>query len=296
MINVKPLVLFLVYLLLNACSHSPSTKASNSSTALSKTSLGVITLDEGIDASASDPATGDIHTYIVTTPTATYYLDKQGGGLSSMLDKDGVDWLGFNNRKGSGWKGEYRGFPNAIHKQDGNYFHAINSSTDASSSAVSINTDQHVRIEFTSANKQWQAQWDFYPDRCDFTMTKISDGYHYWILYEGVPNGSMDPTDFWYSSADTRSHLITDTNTRDLPSPEWIAFGDVDSTRMLYLLNHNDDSHPDEYVSRPHMTVFGFGRLNKDKFLDQPKRFSLGFVESTDYSKVENTIKSAVAQ
>lgn len=254
-----------------------------------------VVLTEGIDASASDPVSGEINSYIITTPTATYYLDKQGGGLSSMLDINGVDWIDFNNKKGSGWKGEYRGFPNAIHKQDGSYFHAINAGTDLSSSVVSINTAKHVRIEFTSDNKQWQGIWDFYPDRCDFTMSKVSEGYHYWVLYEGVPNGKMDVTDFWYSSADSRSHLIAETLTGDLPHPEWIAFGDADSTRMLYLLNHNDDSHPDEYVSRPYMTVFGFGRSGKGKFIDGPQRFSLGFIESTDYAKIDKTMKEHVA-
>lgn len=80
-----------------------------------------VSLTHGVDASA-----GSLPAYIVTTENATYYLEKSGGGLSSLLDQDGIDWIGFNNIKGSGWKGEYRGFPNAVHQQDGNYFHAMN--------------------------------------------------------------------------------------------------------------------------------------------------------------------------
>ena len=83
-----------------------------------------VVLTHGIDESA-----GGDENFIITTPTATYYLEKSGGGLSSMLDKDGVDWLGFHKEEGSGWKGEYRGFPNSIHKQDGSYFHAMNAKT-----------------------------------------------------------------------------------------------------------------------------------------------------------------------
>ena len=78
-------------------------------------------LRHGVDESA-----GGLSAYIVTISNATFYLEKEGGGLSSMLDTDGVDWIGFHNVAGSGWKGEYRGFPNAIHKQDGSYFHAMN--------------------------------------------------------------------------------------------------------------------------------------------------------------------------
>jgi len=255
------------------------------------TSKGVatMTLKNGKDFSA-----GNLSAYVITTPTATYFLEKTGGGLSSMLDKDGVDWLGFHNIKGSGWKGEYRGFPNAIHKQDGNYFHAMNEKTQLASSIVNINSEQHIQIEFTSNNKQWKGRWDFYPDRLDFTMSKVSEGYQYWILYEGVPNGKMDETDFWYSSADTKSHLINESQHGDLPYPEWIAFGDVKSTRMLYLLNHNDDKHPDDYISRPYMTVFGFGRSGKGKYIKEPKTFSIGFIESTNYQRIEHKMKHII--
>lgn len=232
--------------------------------------------------------------YIITTPNATYFLEKKGGGLSSMLDIDGVDWLGFHNEKGSGHKGEYRGFPNAIHKQDGNYFHALNAGTDLSTSVVDIESKQHVRITFTSGNKQWQGQWDFYPDRLDFTMSKVSEGYRYWVQYEGVPYGEMDRTDFWFSSADDKPHLIDETFEGDLPSPEWIAFGDANSPRMLYLLHHQDDNHPDNYVSRPDMTVFGFGRSGKEKYLDTPQTFSLGFVESTTYGQVKDAVTKLI--
>lgn len=248
-----------------------------------------VVLTHGIDESA-----GNVSSYIITTDNATYYLEKKGGGLSSMLDVDGVDWIGFHNEKGSGHKGEYRGFPNAIHKQDGNYFHALNAGTDLSTSVVDIDTEQHVRITFTSANKKWEGQWDFYPERLDFTMSKVSAGYKYWIQYEGVPFGEMDDTDFWYSALDDKKNLINEPFLGDLPSPEWIAFGDEQSPRMLYLLHHEDDEYPDNYVSRPDMTVFGFGRSNKNKYLSTPQTFSIGFIESSEYEKVKATINNVL--
>jgi hypothetical protein len=248
-----------------------------------------VSLTHGIDKSAGG---GSI--YIIKTNNATYYLEKEGGGLSSMIDNDGVDWLGFHKKKGSGHQGEYRGFPNAIHKQDGSYFHAKNAGTDPSSSTVEIETTEHVRIAFVSDNQQWQGQWDFYPDRCDFTMRKISEGFKYWVLYEGVPGGEMDASDFWFASADSKKHLINEKYLKDLPFPEWFAFGDEQSPRMLYVLHHEDDELPDTYVSRPFMTVLGFGRSNKDKYLDTIQTFSIGFVESSQYSVVENTIKKII--
>jgi hypothetical protein len=250
-----------------------------------------VRLTEGIDESA-----GPVPAYIISTPSATYYLEKHGGGLSSMLDKDGVDWIGFNNIKGSGHKGEYRGFPNAIHKQDGSYFHAMNAGTDTARGEVLIELENHVRIAFTSENGKWVGQWDFYPTHCDFTMTTVSPGYHYWVQYEGVPGGSMDDTDFWYNSATDIRHPINDSFNGDLPSPEWYAFGDESSPRMIFLLNHDDDTHPDNYVSRPYMTVLGFGRHEKNKFLNTPKTFSIGFVESVEYEKVSKEVATVLKQ
>ncbi|MBU2879289.1 hypothetical protein [Aliiglaciecola lipolytica] len=246
-----------------------------------------VTLSHGVDESA-----GGVSAYIISIDNATFYLEKQGGGLSSMLDKDGVDWIGFHDEKGSGWKGEYRGFPNAIHKQDGNYFHALNAGTELSTSSIDIETDEHIRITFTSGNGKWQGQWDFYPDRCDFTMSQVSEGYKYWVQYEGVPGGEMDETDFWYASVDDQQHPINEAFIGDLPAPEWFAFGDVKTSRMIYLLHHQDDAYPDDYVSRPYMTVLGFGRHEKDKYLSTPQSFSLGFIESSDYPEVAQQIRN----
>lgn len=244
-----------------------------------------IKLSHGIDESA-----GGDSCYIVSTPMATYYLEKEGGGLSSMIDKDDVDWLGFHKQEGSGHKGEYRGFPNAIHKQDGSYFHAMNAKTDPSSSVVEIESKEHVRITFTTDNQQWEGQWDFYLHHCEFTMRKISSGYKYWVQYEGVPGGKMDSTDYWYASIDNKSHSINESFLGDLPSPEWMAFGDVNSPRVLYILHHEDDEFPDNYVSRPDMTVLGFGRQNKDKYLTTVQTFSIGFLESTHYRTIQSTM------
>lgn len=245
-----------------------------------------VQLGEGVDVSAGGDAA-----YIITTPNATYYLEKQGGGLSSMLDRDGIDWLGFHKAPGSGHKGEYRGFPNAVHKQDGNYFHAMNAKTDPSTTKVELVSDTHVRIGVVSGNGKWEAQYDFFTDRLDFTMRKVSPGYKYWVQYEGVPGGEMDDTDFRYASADRARHPINEPFIGDLPAPEWMAFGDANASRMIYLLHHEDDTHPDDYVSRPHMTVLGIGRRNKDKYLTSPQKFSIGFIESTEHDVIADAMR-----
>ena len=104
----------------------------------------------------------------------------------------------------------------------------------------------------------------------------------------------MDSTDFWFASSDKKSHPINESFLGDLPTPEWMAFGDKDLPRMLYMLHHEDDDLPDNYVSRPDMTVLGFGRENKNKYLTTVQTFSIGFVESTDYSMIEQVIEEVL--
>ena len=45
--------------------------------------------------------------------------------------------------------------------------------------------------------------------------------------------------------------LINEVFIGDLPAPERFAFGDVEASRMLYLLHHEDDSYSDDYVRCP---------------------------------------------
>ncbi len=247
-------------------------------------------------AHGPDPSAGVDDCYIIKTPTATYYLEKTGGGLSSMLDKDGIDWLGFHSDAGTAHKGEYRGFPNAVHKQDGSYFHAMNQNTDPSHCKIENESPHHIRISIHSENNQWHALWDFYPDRCDFTMNEVSDSYHYWIQYEGVPGGNMDSTDFWLASVDTIQHNIKEHYLGDLPAPEWMAFGDQKLPRTFYMLHHDDDSYPDHYEDRADMTVFAFGRADKNKYLSTKQKFSIGFIEATDYHHIQKTILQILDQ
>ena len=57
--------------------------------------------------------------------------------------------------------------------------------------------------------------------------------------------------------------LLTEQHDGDIPAREWIAFGDRDQKidRVVYLLHHSDDEHPDRfYQMNEQMTVFGFGR------------------------------------
>lgn len=239
-----------------------------------------------------DSSAGSLECYKIVTPAAVYYLEKNGAGLSSMLDRDGNDWISFHPTPGSGAAGEYRGFPNAVHQQDGSYFHPKNQGTDPSSVKVMHQSRYKISIQATSDNGSWQARWDFYPGHCTFTMMQMPEDYKYWILYEGTPGGSYDDTDWWMTSDIPEKQVLTENHEGDIPEPEWIAFGDQDINRVLFLLNHEDDDHPDRfYQMEKQMTVFGFGRDGLTKFLNSiPQSFSIGFLETTIHTEISEQL------
>ncbi len=252
--------------------------------------MNYIILTEG----ALDESADDLPAYKIETPSATYYLEKTGAGLSSLIDRDGNDWLGFHPEPGSDAGGEYRGFPNAVHQQAGNYFHAKNDGTDPSTTNITRREPNHITITAEGHNGKWACRYDFYPTHCTFTMTKMPVGFKYWTLYEGIPGGDYDNSDWWMTSAISEKQPLTVNHDGDIPAPEWIAFGDPKLTRSLYLYHHEDDTHPDRfYQMHQKMTVFGFGRQGIGKYLDHvPQSISIGLLETDDHEKIGQVIEA----
>jgi hypothetical protein len=232
--------------------------------------------------------------YQVTTPVATYFLEKSGAGLSRLLDRDGNDWLSFEPTPGTGAGGEFRGFPNAVHQQAGNYFHPRNKNTDLSTTKLKHSSPNRVTISAIGTSGAWACQYDFFPRYLTFTMTKMPTGCQYWVLYEGTPGGQYDDTDWWMTSAKDAKSPLTTPHEGDIPAPEWIAFGDAQLARALVLWHHEDDDHLDRfYQMQNKMTVFGFGRQGTTKFLDSvPQRFSIGFIENGKHAVISRELLS----
>jgi hypothetical protein len=242
---------------------------------------------------AGDNSAGSLACYKIQTPSATYFLEKEGAGLSSMLDRDGHDWLGFHPRPGSGAGGEYRGFPNAVHQQAGNYFHPKNAATEPSSTHVEYAGPERVTIAVVSSNGLWACRYDFFTTHCTFTMTRMPPQKKYWVLYEGTPGGQYEDADWWMTSAGKAPQPMTVSHAGDIPAPEWIAFGDGKLGRVLVLFHHQDDNHPDRFYQMNHqMTVFGFGRQGLNKFLETvPQQFSIGFLETTNHAEISREVQ-----
>jgi hypothetical protein len=229
----------------------------------------------------------------VETEAGTYFLETSGAGLAALLDRDGNDWLGFHPAPGSRAGGEFRGFPNAVHQEAGNYFHPQNQGTEPSTVRIEHESQERVTITAVSRNGLWACRYDFFPTHCTFTMTKMSPDHRYWVLYEGTPGGSFDDTDWWITSALKERQPIGANHEGDIPGPEWIAFGDAKLPRVIFLLSHQDDASPDRfYQMEKKMTVFGFGRHRGEKHLAiVPRSFSIGLLETTDHAEIGNAMR-----
>ena len=247
---------------------------------------------------AVDDSAGGVACYRIKTPAATYYLEKSGAGLSSLIDRDGNDWLSFHPRRGSGAGGEYRGFPNAVHQQEGSYFHAGNDGTNGAVTKVEYSGNDRVSISAASKRGHWACRYDFHPAHCTFTMTRMPSGCKYWVLYEGTPGGQYDDNDWWMTSQVADKQPLTKPHNDDIPAPEWICFGDHRSPRALVLVHHEDDLHPDRfYQMQRKMTVFGFGRSGLDKYLDHvPQHISVFLTDFATHAKIDRAVRGLLQQ
>ncbi|TWU62150.1 Soluble aldose sugar dehydrogenase YliI precursor [Crateriforma conspicua] len=250
---------------------------------------GVHVIEDAVDASA-----GDLPAFKIQTPMATYYLEKSGGGLSSLVDSDGNDWLGFHPGKGSGAAGEYRGFPNAVFHQGGNYFHARNSQSDPMQTRLVHAGPDYAAVTTESLDGRWQGRYEFYPTHCTFSITRMPNDKHYWILYEGTPGGRLDPDDWWMTSSTPAPKPIDQKHDDDLDAPEWIAFGDASHRQCIVLHSHDDDRwHDSFYAMDDQMTVFGFGRQKLNAYLNTPgRRFSIGLADGKAPRDVSRLVDS----
>jgi hypothetical protein len=203
--------------------------------------------DEGQDA------------YEIRTPAARYLYHKVGGGFSSLIDRDGNDWLGY--RPGDGPAGEYRGIPNMVFRRGGghnNHFHPGHAGHMAAVSRLVDAGPLKVTIESSVGEDRWRVRWEIYPDFARLTVLDIDPGDPgYWFLYEGTPGGRFNKRDRCLRSDGTDSALSSEWEARAI---DWVAFRVPRQRRSLLLQLESDIDVPVSYYPMKPMTVFGFGR------------------------------------
>ena len=222
----------------------------------------------------------------IVTQNATYFYHKYGAGFSSMIDRDGNDWLSY--RPGGGSAGEYRGIPNMGHPEG--YCHPGNT---ISNSRIVGWGPLRVSIRSESNDGKMVCRWDIFPHYARMTLLKMRTPY--WFLYEGTPGGKLDEAnDYCVRSSGEHTSLAQKWD-GPLPDPEWLYFGAGNTDRVLYLVHHEADQAIDSYwPMEGNMTVFGFGRLGLNKYMERvPAQFTIGFAERGDFAAASGVIEAA---
>jgi hypothetical protein len=237
--------------------------------------------------------------FVITTPTATYYYQKEAGGFSSMLDREGTDWINFKPEKTT--TRIARGIPNLVWPDNvahPGYFNA-------ESRFESPNT-----IYSRTKDGLWEWRWIFADETATLDILKTAPKRKYWFLYEGTIGGVFDPDNsFWGTEIHGRRYdapVWPDGNTKPFHDKWQVAyFGHNDFPRVLFAFNHSKELSLNlfSYMSVTEkglwasdgMTVYGFGRDHGPKpLLEGPNTFTIGFLESNKHPEIMKILENYI--
>lgn len=246
--------------------------------------------------------------FVVSSPPATYWIDRRSGGLSRLIDRDGNDWVAFKMQP---W-GEYppaaassfRGIPNAVFEgEDGGVGHP------GWDQATTEKRGEHQLVT-TSDSGKWELTWTFDDSGATIAITRADPDRKYWFLYEGPIAGRWAPHQQYFAT-DTRPPVSEPKDyfagDRFFESWRWAYFGDRSVDRVLLIRHEQDDDLIDTFAhlgntksgldSPDGMVVFGFGRGPNgiEPLLSGKNSFRLRFIEQsgetgTAYQKIKNKI------
>jgi len=245
----------------------------------------------------------------IVTASATYLYDKAGGGFSSIIDREGKDWVQFNETGNDEYPesaaGRFRGLPNFVYRSDdsGAGHPGFDRCTSEKTAPNTITTQ--------SKSGKWKWECTFYDNYATLTMLKVDPDHAYWLLYEGTPGGIFSPaTSYWATDTHTPRHDAPDYyQEKELFEKwSWIYFGEKQTDRIFFIMMETPDDLEDTFgylgstdagLQAPDgMTVFGFGRTTNTTPLmaKAPNRFFIGFMERAGddqkaYRKIEKRLR-----
>ena len=229
--------------------------------------------------------------YRFQTPAATFLLDSASGGLSSMLDADGNDWIAYRpepwNQYPPSAASSYRGVPNLV-------FHsAFDGAGHPGHNRVATWVTSDSTVACHTPGGPWAWTWRFRENSAVLDVTGVSDTASYWFLYEGPAGGAYQPQQTYMASdASAPAYPQYDhfKGGEEVAQRQWYYFGNDAVARVLYMLQVEPDTLADHYsllgndtigIDSPDgMVVAGFGRAPMAKpVLSQPQQFVIGFLE-----------------
>lgn len=245
-----------------------------------------LTLTDGI----KDENVNSLKVELLNAPASTYFYHKPGGGISSLNDANGNDWISWNSAIGSA--GQSRGIPNAGGGSYAGIFHpGPGKMTSTIRNSGPIKVTVHVIENSAPQRSKWEGMFEFYPGYVTFTMINATASSvlasPFWFLYEGTPGGLLNPTTDYIVFSNGEQINANQTRNGDLPDEEWAYVVDPNvgtGGRSIFLINHTDDDKNDTYFPSGNnlMTVLGFGRNNAQTLLPNnstPRKYSFGLMD-----------------
>jgi hypothetical protein len=233
--------------------------------------------------------------FTITTPTATWYLDRAAGGFSRLLDRDGRDWISFHKEPLSKFPDSagagYRGIPNLVFGQGNPDAGAGHPGFDRCESALAASN----AIRTVSKSGQWAWTWTFAADTARMRMERAPTNATWWFLYEGTVGGRWSPaTHYWGTDLGGPRRDTPDIKHQRFEKWRWAYFGDDASPRVLFIAQQQPDALPDTLwylgaadggaiTATNGMIVFGLGRgpNTTAHFRGAGQEFVVGLLEDT---------------
>jgi hypothetical protein len=244
----------------------------------------------------------------ITTPAATYKLDKSSAGFSSITDAAKKEWIGFESAKDINLPGSaenrLRGlpslFPTYEKSEPGHPSNALFSSQMINDSTIKCSgNDGLFEVEYT-----------FYKDFFTAEVNGTDPSTPYCFSYQGIIGGSFSPNDkYWGTNAGLRTEnpdlVKEDTISENM---EWAFLGDKNQSNVLFIKHKSPDYQDDIFGfmgnsgeglnAADGMTVLSFGRnTSNEALLSGRNTFYVGFFNqkvsnSDDFFKLFMRIES----
>ena len=243
----------------------------------------------------------------IQTKTATYLLDKAGGALSAVKDRDGIDWVQYNGdpraSAPAGAAGGFRGIPNLVYRSaDGGAGHP---------GFDQCNSERASRrsIRSRSISGNWQWIWTFFDNYAQLTIEKTDLRHAYWFLYEGPVGGNFNPMQkYWGTNLGGPRYEVPSLNAGEsiIGRWRWAYFGDREINRIFLVAHLQEDSLADHFAymgntadgnqAKEGMIVFGFGRAKGARPLmtRAGNSFLIAFIEATataDHNQIRKQVE-----
>ncbi|MEM8667201.1 MAG: hypothetical protein AAGG48_06775 [Planctomycetota bacterium] len=188
--------------------------------------------------------------FVVETSNATYWLDQKSGGLSKLVDREGIDWIQFRMKPWGKYpasaSGAFRGLPNLLFGDQ----HAESGFGHPGWDRASSRQVDATTIESTSESGHWQLRWSFSASDVRLSVKTSLPDARYWFLYEGPIAGRWSPNNQYFASDTSKpSKALYDytAGERNVGRWRWAYFGDRSKQRVLFVLHEQSDQHDDTF-------------------------------------------------